>query len=857
MSLVEVSVDYGGRPLILQTGHLAKQADGSVICRYGDTVVLATVCSSKELKPGMGFFPLTVDFQEKYYAAGRLPGGFFKREARPSDFATLWARMTDRPLRPLFPSDYMYETQVIITVLSSDSVNEANFMGQIAASAALHISDIPWGGPVACCRVGCLDGNFVLNFPPDRVVDSSLDLTVSAVRDGVVMVEGGADEVSELDLIEAIAFAHENMLPVLDLQEELRTKVGRPKRRYDKPLSDEALKQKLQDYLKSSFGKAFSIREKLKRYEAIDALKKEVMEKFGVENAQEEADKAKNALIKQYFGDLKADFARQLTVSTRTRIDGREYNAIRPISCEVGILPRVHGTGLFTRGETQVISCVTLGTAEDEQKIDSIYGVYQKTFMLHYNFPPYSVGEVKPLRGPGRREIGHGTLAERALSRVLPEGEAFPYTVRVVSEVLESNGSSSMATVCSSSMALMDAGVPITKPMAGVAMGLIKEGDQIAVLSDILGDEDHLGDMDFKVCGTRDGVTAFQMDLKIGGITKEIMLQALEQAREGRLLIIDKMDEVIAQPRSEVSQFAPRIHTMKIKQDKIREVIGPGGKVIKGIIEQTGVKMDIDDDGTIHIASADQEAVKKAIAIVEQIVEEPEPGKVYEGKVTRVVDFGAFVEIIPNTEGLLHISELDHRRVRSVEEVVREGDTVKVKCLEVDRMGKIRLSRKALIHLEPQAENEEEPAAEPFEDFSESRPEEEDRGNRRDFEPRERQERGGYRGGGDRDRGGHRGGGGGGRDRGGRGGDRDRGGRGGRDRDREGGGYRGNDRDRGDRDRGFRGGRGDSNRGGDRNERSFRGGGGRQQSGRHRDDRDRDRGPSRDRGGYRRGYRDE
>lgn len=697
MSVVEVSREYGGRLLTLQTGKLAKQTDASVVARYGDTMVLVTVVSARKLGASADFFPLTVDFQEKYYSAGRIPGGFFKREAKPSEKATLSARLIDRPIRPLFPEDYLFETNVVVTVLSVDGVNEPDFVAAIAASTALHISDIPFSGPVASCRVGLLDGKFVLNFPPSEVTNTKMDLLVAGVPTGVVMVEGMSHEVTEKEMVDALEFAQNEMKTVFEMQEELRSKVGKEKRSYDKPLRDESLKKNMREFAWPQLEKAFAIREKLSRYQAIDEVKKAVAVKFQVATPVTDEEKAKNKLVGTYFEDIKANYARELTVNTQKRIDGRAYNEIRPIACETGLLPRVHGSALFTRGETQVLAAVTLGTADDEQKIDSISGVFQKTFLLHYNFPPFSVGEARPLRPPGRREIGHGFLAERALVPLVPSKEQFPYTIRVVSEVLESNGSSSMATVCSGSLAMMDAGIPLAKPVAGVAMGLIKEGDKIAILSDILGDEDHLGDMDFKVCGTQDGVTAFQMDLKIGGVSRDIMEKALAQAREGRLHILSKMNAVLDKAREEFSPYAPRIFTMRVKPDKVREVIGSGGKVIRSIIERTGVKIDIEDDGLIKIASADGTSAQKAIDIINQIVEEAEPGKIYEGKVTKIADFGAFVEIIPGTEGLCHISELEHFRVQYVDDVVKEGDIIRVKCLEVESNGKIRLSRKALI----------------------------------------------------------------------------------------------------------------------------------------------------------------
>lgn len=885
MSVVEVSTEYGGRRLSLQTGKLAKQADSSVLATYGETMVLVTVVSARKLGANTDFFPLTVDFQEKYYSAGKIPGGFFKREAKPSDKATLSARLIDRPIRPLFPEDYMYDTIVTAILLSNDGVNEPEVVASIAASAALHISDIPWAGPIASIRVGQMDGKFVTNVPPQDQDKSRIDLLVSGVKTGIIMVEGSSKEVSETELCDALDYAQNEMKAIFDLQDEFRAKVGKEKRTYEAPPKDEKLKADIRKFVWGDLEKGFSIREKLLRYGALDEAKTKVKEKFAVAEPKTAEDAVRNKLVGLYFEDAKAAYAREKTVNTKTRIDGRPFTEIRPIACETTLLPRVHGSSLFTRGETQVLAAVTLGTSDDAQMIDSVTGSYDKTFLLHYNFPPFSVGEARSARPPGRREIGHGFLAERALSYVIPPKEQFPYTIRLVSEVLESNGSSSMATVCSGSMAMMDAGVPILKPVAGVAMGLIKEGDKVAVLSDILGDEDHLGDMDFKVCGTQEGVTAFQMDLKIGGVSREIMEQALSQAKEGRLHILGKMSEAINSPRTAVSKYAPRIFTMKVRPEKVREVIGSGGKVIRSIIERTGVKIDIEDDGKINIASANEEAAQKAIDIINQIVAEAEPGKIYEGKITRIADFGAFVEIIPGTEGLCHISELEHFRVRRVEDVVQMGDVIKVKCLEVDPSGKIRLSRKVLLPKEapapraPQQETASEGATEANESSKEAAPipapggripppefnnddddhdhdaprrqnldqlePGDDVGNRggapggfdrgpRDFRPRDERPReggrGGY-GGGDRGgRGGGRGGDRGGRGGGGRGGGYgggDRGGRGGGGRNFGGGGDRGGYGGQGgDRDRGGYGGgdRGGNRGGGDRGGRGGYGG---------------------------------
>ncbi len=695
MGKVELSTQFGDRLITLESGKLAKQADGAVLARCGDTIVLATVVAGKELIVGQDFFPLTVDFQEKFYAAGRIPGGFLKRESKPQDLAILAARLIDRPLRPLFPDDFLNETVITVTVLSHDGENDPQLLGIIASSSALLISDIPFNGPVGACRIGYHNGKFVANFNSE--LQTNMDILVAAVRDGVIMVEGSAKEVSEELMIDALDFAYTTIQPVLDLQDELCRMIGKPKRSYTTLQEDESLKENVKQSVLAEFPKIYSLVDKKERYNALENLTKQCIEKYGIKEPLTETEINKNLVIKKYFSFFQSNYLRQQILNTKKRIDGRGYEEIRPISTEVSVLPRTHGSALFTRGETQVLSTVTLGTKEDEQKIDSILGSYQKTFFLHYNFPPFSVGEAKPTKAPGRREIGHGTLAERALSYVIPSREEFPYTIRLVAEVLESNGSSSMATVCSGSMALMDAGVPLKKPVAGVAIGLIKENESVAILTDIIGDEDHLGDMDFKVCGTFDGITAFQMDLKIGGINREIMQKALQQAKEGRLFILDKMSATISQKRESLSSYAPRIFTLKVKPEKIREIIGSGGKVIRGILEETGVKIDIDDDGTVNIASNDENSANKAIDLINKIVEEPEKGKIYEGKVVRIADFGAFVEIMPGVDGLLHISELDHRHVRRVEDVVHVGDSIRVKCIDIDSEGKIRLSRKVLL----------------------------------------------------------------------------------------------------------------------------------------------------------------
>jgi len=683
-----VVLEIRGKELILETGKMARQADGSVVARYGDTVVLATAVSSKTAKEGIDFFPLTVDYQEKAYSAGKIPGGFFKREGRPSEKEVLTSRLIDRPIRPLFPKGFHNETQAIANVLSYGDENISDIISIVAASAALHISDIPFDGPVGAVRIGRIEGTFVVN--PDLKESELCDcnLVVAGTEDAVVMVEGGAQEMKESDLLEAIDLAHAEIKKLCRLQNDFRTAAGREKRSFNPPVVDEALKAKVSDLALEKIRQAIVIPDKIQRQNVLDQVLKEIIEKINTpENDISDA-------ISSVFDSIEKNLVRNMILDNNVRADGRKPDQIRPITSEAGILPRAHGSALFIRGETQCLAVVTLGTADDEQKIDSLEGESSKSFMLHYNFPPFSVGEVRPLRSPGRREIGHGNLAERALKAVMPTKAEFPYTVRIVSDVLESNGSSSMASVCGGILALMDAGVPIKAPVAGIAMGLIKEGDRVVVLTDILGLEDHLGDMDFKVTGTENGITAFQMDTKIGGISREIMVSALEQARQGRLHILGKINETLAGPRENLSTHAPRIYTMQIKQDKIREVIGSGGKVIRGIIEQTGVKIDIDDSGLINIAATDGTSAQKAIDIINGIVAEPELNRIYLGKVKRIADFGAFVEILPNTDGLLHISQISDKRVANVTDVLKEGDEVLVKVIEIDRTGKIRLSRK-------------------------------------------------------------------------------------------------------------------------------------------------------------------
>ncbi len=694
MSIIRESVDVGSVTITLETGRIAKQAHGAILISVGETMVLVTACGNNEERPGIDFFPLTCDYIEKTFAAGKIPGGFFKREGRPRDEEVLTSRLIDRPCRPLFPDGYRCDTQVIATVLSVDKVNPSDILSLTAASAALHLSNIPWAGPIAGVRVGRIDGKFIA-FPTfEQIEKSDLDLIVAASRDAIVMVEGGADEISEDDLVDALMFAHQSVQPLIDLQERMREAVGQPKRSFTAKRPSDALVARVREVAAEGIKDAGRTRVKQDRYAKFKALSKQTVETLAAEFPGEEK------FIKEAFHDLQSHTMRTMIVDERVRIDGRDTVTVRPISSEVGWLPRVHGSALFTRGETQGIVTVTLGTSQDEQKIDALTGERWKRFLLHYNFPPYSVGEVKPMRSPGRREVGHGNLAERALARMIPTSEQFPYTIRIVSEITESNGSSSMATVCGGALALMDAGVPIRAPVAGVAMGLIKEGDKFAVLTDILGDEDHLGDMDFKVCGTKKGVTAIQMDIKIEGLSREILAQALEQARAGRLHILGRMLDTLSAPRTELSKYAPRITTIKVKPDQIRLVIGPGGKTIKAIVDQTGVAIDIEDDGTVNIASSDPVAVQRAIDIVRGLTAEAEIGATYKGTVKRLMEFGAFVEIFPGTEGLVHVSELAHERVEKVGDVVKEGDVIDVKVLSVeDGTGKIRLSRRALLPL--------------------------------------------------------------------------------------------------------------------------------------------------------------
>ena len=701
---VRESVLVGGRPMTFETGRLAKQAHGSILISFGESVVLVTAVSTSE-RPGIDFFPLTCEYVEKTYAAGRIPGGFFKREGRLRDAETLTSRIIDRPLRPLFPKGYRKDTQVIATVLSSDKSNPTDVIALTGASAAVHISDIPWDGPVVGIRIARVERELIVYPSFEQIKKADLDLVVAVSKDAIVMVEGGADEVSEVDLIDALMFAHREAQPILELIEKLRSAIGKPKKAFSTPDLDPAIKAKVSSLADAKMRDASVIREKKARYDAYGVIEAEVTAALKADLG-EDAFAAVEGLIEDELEHRKAEVVRGMVLNEGKRIDGRDTKTIRPITCEVGLLPRVHGSALFQRGETQVIGTTTLGTSGDEQKIDALIGESYKQFMLHYNFPPFSTGETKPMRGPGRREIGHGALAERALSRMIPSHEQFPYTIRVVGEVLESNGSSSMATVCGATLSMMDCGVPLRKPVAGIAMGLIAEGNKVAILSDILGDEDHLGDMDFKVCGTDRGVTAIQMDIKIAGLSREILEKALEQAREGRLHILRKMLEVLPLSRTEINRWAPRITTVKVKPDQIRIVIGPGGKTIKGIIDQTGCSVDVSDDGTVNVAGSDPDAVARAIDIINGLTAEPEVGRIYKGTVRRLVDFGAFIEILPNTEALLHVSEIAHERIESPGDIFKEGDEVEVKVISVDREGRIRLSRREVLPLPEGEEGE-------------------------------------------------------------------------------------------------------------------------------------------------------
>ncbi|MDH4265965.1 MAG: polyribonucleotide nucleotidyltransferase [Deltaproteobacteria bacterium] len=728
---LEVRYTIGDKDFMFETGAVARQADGAVMVSFGETMVLVTATASKTIREGIDFFPLVVDYQEMAYAAGKIPGGFFKREGRPSEKEILTSRLIDRPLRPLFPKGFFNDVQIIATVLSVDQENDPDVLAICGASAALEISNIPFKGPVAAVRVGRVGGNWICNPTLSQVQEGDVSLVVAGSREAVVMVEGGGNELSEEDLLEAIFFGHQSLQPLLDLQEELKQKRIRLENEKRKAagepmmttiekrpvpelsvdpvlgqrvlLDEEALRQRMRTAGQEKISRALAIAPKKARNEQLETVRQETLTSL----LEEFPEKIRE--IKDYYEALEKFVSRQPVFLQKRRIDERALNEVRPIHIEIGWLPRTHGSARFSRGETQVSAVVTLGSADDEQKIDALSGETFKSFMLHYNFPPFSVGEVRMLRGPSRRDIGHGALAERSISRILPSNEKFPYTIRIVSEVLESNGSSSMATVCGASLALMDAGVPIKNPVAGIAMGLLKEGDKVAILTDIMGDEDHYGDMDFKIAGTKQGITGFQMDIKISGVTREILGQALAQAKEGREFILEKMANALATPRAELSIYAPRVLTLKIKPDKIREVIGPQGKVIRGIQEETGVKINIEDGGLVQIFSADMESANQAAKKIRQLTKEAEVGEFYLGTVTSIArkpdgkEFGAFVEIFPGTDGLVHISQLARERVKNVAEVLKEGDEVLVKVIGIDERGKIKLSRKeALGHPWPQ-----------------------------------------------------------------------------------------------------------------------------------------------------------
>ncbi|MCC6810852.1 MAG: polyribonucleotide nucleotidyltransferase [Deltaproteobacteria bacterium] len=694
MAQIKETVVINDIPHIFETGRLAKQAGGSVLARAGDTLVLVTAVVSKSLRPGIDFFPMSVDYQEKLFAAGRIPGGFFKREGKARDEEILVSRLIDRSIRPLFPEGYKNEVQIIANVLSADNVHDSEMLALTAASAALSLCGSPFMGPIAGVRVCRVGGKFVANATAEQRKKADIEMVVACSKDAIMMVEGGADEATEADLVEALFFAHKEAQPLIEMQHKILNATGKKRSEFVPPPKDEALQKKVEAAVKPLIIEAYKEREKIKRYGLLDEAKKSTIKKL-VEAEPTLA--GREGEMGGFVEDLKYDLVRKRTVAEGVRIDGRKSTDIRAVTCEAGLLPRTHGSALFQRGETQGLVVTTLGTKQDEQRIENLLGASFRNFMLQYNFPPYSVGEVKPLRGPGRREVGHGALAERAITRVWNKmrPDDFPYTIRIVSEILESNGSSSMATVCGTSLAMMDAGLPLKKHVAGIAMGLIKEDGKIAVLSDILGDEDHLGDMDFKVCGTDVGVTAIQMDIKIAGLDRAIITQALNQAKEARLFILGKMNETLSAPRAEMSQFAPRITTIRIKQDRIKDVIGPGGKVIKDIVAKTGCQVDVNDDGKVNVSSSDPDAVKRALKMINDLTQEAEVGKVYLGTVSKIVEFGAFIEIFPGTDGLCHISELSEKRVKEVGDVLQEGDEVLVKVIGVDsKSGKIKLSRK-------------------------------------------------------------------------------------------------------------------------------------------------------------------
>ena len=689
---ISLSAEIGNKTLSIQTGKIAKQASGSVTVQCGDTIVLVAVVAAKEAKADIDFLPLTVEYQEKIYAAGRIPGNYFRREiGRPSEKETLTCRLIDRPIRPLFPKKFNYETQVIATVLSMDQENDPDVLAMVGAFTALEISNIPFSGPIASVRVGRINNQFVINPTISEIEESDINIIVAGSKTGVVMVEGGGDSINEADMLEAIFFGHKEMQPLIDLQIKMKEALDVPKRSFTPPELDNELVKKVEAACSSDVREAFLIPEKIKRANLLGNIKTKVVENF----TKEDSDSRKE--IGEIFGDIKKKTCRDLVLKEGRRIDNRKFDEIRPITCEVGVLPRPHGSALFTRGETQVLGVLTLGSSLDEQRVETLMGEEFRPFMLHYNFPPYSVGEVKRIGGPSRRDIGHGGLSTRAIEKVLPSKDEFDYTIRLVSEVFESNGSSSMGTVCSGILALMDGGVPLKAPVSGIAMGLVKEGDSTAILSDIIGDEDHTGDMDFKVAGTKKGITALQMDIKINELSREIMEKALEQARVGRLFILEKMLDSLKEARADISPYAPKIVTIKVKPEKIREIIGPGGKMIRSIQSETNTRVEIDDSGTVKIAATCKEEGDAALNLINEIIREPEVGCIYDGTVVKIMDFGAFVQIFPGTDGLVHISQLAKQRVGKVTDVVKEGDSLKVKVLEISRDGKIRLSHKAVL----------------------------------------------------------------------------------------------------------------------------------------------------------------
>ncbi len=688
---IEKSIEIGGSKLSLECGKVARQADGAVQVRYGDTVVLVTACAARKAREGVDFIPLTVDYRENTYAAGKIPGGFFKREGRPNEKETLTSRLIDRPLRPLFPAGWDCETQVIALVLSYDQENDPDILAVTGASTALYLSDIPFTTPIGAVRIGLIDGEFVVNPTEEQQKVSRLDLIVAGTKSDVVMVEAGAQEVSEAEVLQALAVGQAEIRRLVELQEEMARAIGRPKRPVKERPSNAELYSKIERSITGPLTEALAIRGKIESYKAMDRVLQILQEGIPKDDIEQ------TLQVKRIYEEVLESLCRREILENRRRTDGRRADEIRPITCEVGVLPRTHGSAIFTRGETQALVTVTLGTSADAQRLDWLEGESKRRFMLHYNFPPFSVGEAKFLRGPGRREIGHGALAERAHRPMITGTDDFPYTVRLVSDILESNGSSSMASICGGALARMDAGVPLKSPIAGIAMGLFKEGEDYAVLSDIAGVEDHYGDMDFKIAGSREGITAVQMDIKIGGIPMHIMGKALDQAREGRIFILDRMQQTLAKPRVEISTYAPRMLTIRIPKDKIRDVIGPGGKMIRSIQERTGAKLEIDDDGKVEVASIDEAGARLAIEIVRELTAEAEIGKTYTGKVKRIVNFGAFVEILPGLEGLLHVSEIAPYRVREVTDELTEGQEVVVKVIDVDGSNKIRLSRRALM----------------------------------------------------------------------------------------------------------------------------------------------------------------